>query len=128
MLEGVETCCEGQFRNSFFMWWNKVSKGYKLVLPSNKAGRFLLCSVLSLEEKSFSLVFPEGRDGLGEWKTLASKLSKIGVVLKFRKAKSSKEVVRLLVDSGGGKALPKGKSYVQVVSRGKKELGETVWV
>ena len=84
--------------------------------------------MLSLEEKSFSLVFPEGRNGLGEWKTLASKLSKIGVVLKFRKAKSSKEVVRLLVDSGGGKALPKGKSYVQVVSRGKKELGETVWV
>nr|CAN68238.1 hypothetical protein VITISV_014961 [Vitis vinifera] len=94
----------------------------------NKAGRFLLCSVLSLKDKSFSLVFLEGRDSLRGWKTLASKLREIGVVPKFRKVESSKKVVHLLVDSGGGEAPPKGKSFAEVLSRGKRVLGETVCV
>ena len=110
------------------MGWNEGGRGYKLVLCSNKAGRFLLCSVLSLKEKSFSLVFLEGRDSLGGWKTLASKLREIGVVPKFRKVESSKKVVHLLVDSGGGEAPPKGKSFAEVLSRGKRVLGETVCV
>ena len=128
LLEGVEFCCEGQSGNSLFMGWNEGGRGYKLVLCSNKAGRFLLCSVLSLKEKSFSLVFLEGRDSLRGWKTLASKLREIGVVPKFRKVESSKKVVHLLVDSGGGEAPPKGKSFAEVLSRGKRVLGETVCV
>ena len=44
------------------------------VASSNKVGRFLLCFMLSLEKKSFFLVFPEGRDGLRGWKTPISKL------------------------------------------------------
>lgn len=36
-------------------------KGYLLELRSNAAGRFLLCSVCSVEERRFTLVFPEGR-------------------------------------------------------------------
>lgn len=40
---------------------------------------------------------------------------------------SSKEDVCLVVDSGEGGAPPKGKP-AKVVSRGKKELGEAVWV
>ena len=87
-----------------------------------------MCSVLSLKDKSFSLVFLEGRDSLRGWKTLASKLREIGVVPKFRKVESSKKVVHLLVDSGGGEAPPKGKSFAEVLSRGKRVLGETVCV
>ncbi|RVW49041.1 hypothetical protein CK203_080978 [Vitis vinifera] len=112
LLEGVEFCCEGQSGNSLFMGWNEGGRGYKLVLCSNKAGRFLLCSVLSLKDKSFSLVFLEGRDSLRGWKTLASKLREIGVVPKFRKVESSKKVVHLLVDSGGGEAPPKDPQKV----------------
>ena len=48
--------------------------------------------------------------------------------LEFRKAESSKEVIRLLVDNGGREAPLKGKFFVEVVSRGKKVLGKKVWV
>ncbi|KAL6313953.1 hypothetical protein AAG906_011683 [Vitis piasezkii] len=75
---------------------------------SYKAGRFLLCSVLSIKERRFSLVLPEERDGLRGWKTLASKLRGIGFVLEHRHLESSKEVVRPLGDSRGGGAFLKG--------------------
>ena len=57
-------------------------KGYLLELRSNAAGRLLLCSVCSVEERRFTLVFPEGRVvvvGGGGGGTLARKLRSLGI-------------------------------------------------
>ena len=59
LLEGVETCYKGKFREPFRRVWNEGGRGYKLEeLHSNKAGRFLFYTVLYAREKRFSLVFP----------------------------------------------------------------------
>ena len=79
LLEGVEVCCKGKSRKSFKMAWNEAVRSFKLELRRNSAGSFLPCSVVSTEEKRFSLVFPEGRDNLGGWKALAFNLRSIGV-------------------------------------------------
>ena len=82
LLEGVEDCCEGKFREPFRRVWNEGGRSYKLELRScsNKTGRFLLCSAVCIEEKRFSLVFLEGKAPQGDWKILASNLRSIGVV------------------------------------------------
>ena len=46
---------------------------------SNKAGCFLLCSILNQEARRFNLIFPEGRGLSGGWETLANKLRSLGV-------------------------------------------------
>ena len=46
--------------------------------------------------------------------------------IEHRHLESSKEVVSPLEDSGGGGAFSKGKSFADVVYRGKKEVGEKV--
>ena len=61
LLEGMEDYCEGKFREPLKRVSNRGERGYKLELCSNKAGRFLLCSAMCIEEKKFSLVFPEGK-------------------------------------------------------------------
>ena len=53
------------------------------------------------------------------WKTLASNSRGIGVVPKHRCP---------LVESGGGGASLKGGFFAKVVNRGKRELGEVVWI
>lgn len=63
---------------------NEGKRGYKLELHNNNVGRFLLCSVSLIEDKRFSLVLPEGRDFLGGWKALTTKLRSIGVAQAFR--------------------------------------------
>ena len=46
--------------------------------------------------------------------------------IEHRHLESSKEVVSPWEDSGGGGAFSKGKSFADVVYRGKKEVGEKV--
>lgn len=80
----------------------KVVRAYKLELCSNQEGRFLLCSVLSAEEKRFLLVFPEGRGFLGGWKIIANKLRIAGVALLLRIVEAPWEAIKQLEDSGRG--------------------------
>ena len=46
---------------------------FRLDCYTNKAGRFLLCSVRDVETKKFCLVFPEGKGLVGGWFLLAKK-------------------------------------------------------
>ena len=100
LLEGVEVCCKGKSRKSFKMAWNEGVRSFKLELRRNSAGSFLPCSVVSTEEKRFSLVFPEGRDNLGGWKALAFNLRSIGVSPVSRPSEVSEAAASQLEDRG----------------------------
>ena len=79
LLEGVETCCVLQERTPFKKFWSEGDRNYSLELRSNKAGRFLFCVVRDVENKRFSLAFPEGGGLVGGWNLLVSKLKSLGV-------------------------------------------------
>ena len=59
-MEGVETYCIVKDGEPFRKVWVEGGKRY-LELRSNRARRFLFCTIWSVEEKRFSLVFPEAR-------------------------------------------------------------------
>ena len=80
-----------KYRESFRRVQNEDGRGYNLELRKNKDGRFFLCLALFAEEKKFSLVFLEGRELLGGWKILATKLRSIGVVPTPRHFEASME-------------------------------------
>ena len=61
LLEGVESCCGLKERAPFRKFWSEGNRGYSLELRRNNAGRFLFCVVRDVENKRFSLAFPEGR-------------------------------------------------------------------
>ena len=61
LLEGVESCRGLKERAHFRKFWSKGNRGYSLELRRNNAGRFLFCVVRDVENKRFSLAFPEGR-------------------------------------------------------------------
>lgn len=101
--------------------------GYKLKLCENKARGFLLCLALSAEEKRFSLVFPRGMGTSRGWKTFATKLRSIKVVSMRRHSKTSKESFRRLEEKGGDTHLEHA-SFVEVLNRGKRDVGEAIWI
>ena len=78
-LEGVESCCGLKERAPFQKFWSEGDRDYSLETRSNRAGRFLFCVVRDVENKRFTLAFPEGRGLVGGWKLLASKLRSLGV-------------------------------------------------
>ena len=53
--------------------WEEGGRKFRLDCYTNKAGRFLLCSVRDVEAKKFCLVFPEGKGLVGGWFLLAKK-------------------------------------------------------
>ena len=65
LLEGVESCCGLKERTHFRKFWLEGDRDYSLELRSNKAGRFLFCVVRDVENKRFSLAFPEGKGLVG---------------------------------------------------------------
>ena len=106
--------------------WYEGGRGYKLEMDNNKAGRFLFTTVLSIEEKRFSLVFPEGKVLFGGWKILAIKLRSIKV-LPVPTWEVSKELVQRVEDKGDDTILENG-SFVEGLIKGKGEVGEAVWI
>ncbi|RVW34871.1 hypothetical protein CK203_078016 [Vitis vinifera] len=80
LLDGVEACCRGSDDRSWSLVWEEGGRKYWLERRSNKAGRFLLCSVCDLEAKRFCLIFLEGKGLIGGWNILAEKLRETGVV------------------------------------------------
>lgn len=60
-LEGVEASHQSENLKSFTKDWMQGGRCYKLQLHMNRARRFLMCSMLSVETKMFTLVFPEGK-------------------------------------------------------------------
>ena len=85
-----------------------------------------LCSVISMKEKRFSLVFLEGRGFLGGWKTLATKLRSIGVAMLHKPVKALQEIDYQM--EWVGTISPKGASYVKVVRKGQGEVGDAIWI
>ena len=61
LFEGVESCRGLKERAPFRKFWSKGNRGYSLELRRNNARRFLFCVVRNVENKRFSLAFPEGR-------------------------------------------------------------------
>ena len=74
LLDGVETCCREDGNKRWIIDWEEGERKYRLEHCSNKAGRFLLCSVRDLEGKRYCIIFPEGKGLIGGWNSLADKL------------------------------------------------------
>ena len=85
---------------------------------------------MSIKEKSFSLVFPKGKNFLRGWKILAIKLRSIGVVLEPRPLEASKEFVRCREEKEKkeGGVILNHVFFAEVLTRGKREMGEVVWI
>ena len=58
LLEGVEACCRGEDEKLRNKGWVEDGREFRLELRSNVAGRFILCSICSVETKMFTLIFP----------------------------------------------------------------------
>lgn len=80
-LEGVEFCCQKENLKVFSKSWLEGGRSYRLQLRINEVGRFLLCSIFSVEGKRFVLIFPKGKGLPGGWAVFAQKLRSCGVVL-----------------------------------------------
>ena len=88
-MEGVETCWAAKDGEPFRKGWMEGGRHFLLELYNNRAGHFLLCTVFSVEEKRFSLVFLEGRGLLRGWKILSNKLRSLGISSNFKGAEES---------------------------------------
>ena len=108
LLEGVETCCSLKVGERFKKAWMEGGRRYQLELRSNKAGRFLFCTVWDVEGKKFSLAFLEGRGVVGGWQLLVGKLRSLG----FSSAQRDEE----------HSASPSGGRSLNGASVGKKDL------
>lgn len=75
-------------------------KEFKLECRSNRAGRFIFYMVKSVEGKSFTLCFPEGRGIPGGWFVLVEKLHSSGVGFSGLVRLTLGSVFPSVVDSG----------------------------
>ena len=55
LLQGVEFCIQKRDKKVFSNSWVEGERSFKLQLHSNEAGRFLLCSVFTTQERRFVL-------------------------------------------------------------------------
>lgn len=81
---------------------------FRLERRSNRAGRFILFVVNSVEAKIFSLYFPEGRSLATGWSVLAEKLRHLGVGSLSMASSSPLSVTPRIVDDEGTKEGTKG--------------------
>ena len=92
---------------------------------SNKAGRFILCSVVDPDAKLFCIVVPEGRDFPGGWATVACKLRALGVL--FPAVESPKVERPLRRRTLGKKAgIDKLCSYAEAVKSERKRVRDSL--
>ena len=75
----VETCCIIKDGEPFRKDRVEGGRYYLLELRGNGVGWLLFCSLWSMEEKRFSLVFSKGRGFLRGWKILFTELRSLGV-------------------------------------------------
>lgn len=61
LLARVESCYKDEDLVGRSSEWEEEGRKFKLECRSNKAGRFLFCSVVTEEAKRFSLIFHEER-------------------------------------------------------------------
>ncbi|RVW54310.1 hypothetical protein CK203_068498 [Vitis vinifera] len=126
LLEGVEACCRGVFKQGHAKSWEDGGRRYKLEIRANEAGRYILCSVVDSDLKRFCLVFPEGKGVLGGWVLLAEKLRFLGVA-SWEESKGSAAFYGKGCTDGEFVRKDK-KSYVEAVNSRGKKLGEAVWL
>ena len=120
LLQGVEVCCKQELSGRLIGSWAKGGRKYTLEQRSNKAGCFLLCSVLNQEARRFSLVFLEGRGLLGGWETLENKLRSLGV---GRSVLSGSRDIRL-----APMHREKKPSYADVTKEHFGRAGDALWL
>lgn len=126
-MEGVGACCVDKGGKPFRKDWMEGGRSYKLVLHSNRAGRFLLNTTTLREETGFSLVFPEGKGFLGGWQMLSSKLRSLGVSPVLKRVEEPFAISKQVKVSSDCGARKKG-SFLEVVSKVRVKLINTIWI
>ena len=131
ILKALEACCNWRGKKSFKEDAIDRGRRYKMEMHQNEAGRFLMLSVLSEDDRRYFIFIPEGFDLLG-WEFMRCKLkglAKIGEV-----SKSGTEASRPLGGGHGGHALSLVRpdlSYVNATKRlatGERNRSEEVWI
>ena len=95
---------------------------------SNRARRFIVCSVVDAGAKHFCIVIPEGRGFPRGWASLAAKLRSLGVA---SPAEGSIGTSSSHPSQGFFRRKREGErslSFVEVVSAEPKRLGKSIWL
>ncbi|RVX18713.1 putative ribonuclease H protein [Vitis vinifera] len=128
LLEGVEDWCRGESSSRRLKVLEEGGRKYRLECRSNKAGRYLLCSVRDLEAKRFCLVFPEGKGLVRGWFLLAQKLRALGISNPAM-SKGDLGTSNSIKDGYRVKGKEKGKRVCpEAVRKETGELKEALWV
>ena len=91
---------------------------------SNGVGKFLFCSVVIEEVKSFLLIFHKGRGFQGGWSILAEKIRNLGVI----SSDEFRGVVSPLKERSIQKERLVSGTYAEVIRKVSGVVGDAVWL
>ena len=130
LLEGVEVCCREERHVKVVKSWEGEGRKFRLERYANEAGRYILCFVHDLEEKRFSLVFPEVRGILGGWVLLGDKLRSLGIVtpIEDKVGFGTACVKEGRRDEVQVEEKEKKQSFVEVAKAKARRIGDVVWL
>ena len=126
LLEGVEESCRDGRVGNVFKEWEEEGGSYRLQIRSNAARRLLLCLVVDVGAKRFCIIFPEGRDLLGGWPTLATKLRLLGVIVRNNSSNRSFEVSSAPESSSGRERQENPLSFLEVAKLENRRIGDAL--
>ena len=128
ILKALEACCNWRGKKPFKEDAIDRGRRYKIEMRQNEAGRFLMLSVLSEDDRRYFIFIPEGFDLLG-WEFMRCKLkelAKIGEV-----SKSGTKASRPLGGGHGLSLVRPDLSNVNATKRmatGERKRSEEVWI
>ncbi|RVX00292.1 hypothetical protein CK203_024581 [Vitis vinifera] len=125
ILKSIEACCKWRGKKPFMGDVNDRGRRFRIEMRQNDAGRYLLFSVLSEDDRRYFIIIPEGFDLLG-WDLFRSKLKELA-----RVGDGSKHGAEDYGTYGGRNEtslVRPGLSYVDAFKRKAKERSEGVWV
>ena len=125
ILKSLEAYCKWRGKKLFKGDVNDRGRRFRIEMRQNEAGRYLVFSVLSADDRRYFIIIPKGFDLLG-WDFLRRKLkelAKIGDGSKFGTE------VSCTYDGGHEPSLVRpGLSYVDATKNKAKGRSEEVWV
>ena len=113
LFKGVELFRKEAGKNNTGLEWRENGRRYSLELRKNGGGRFLLCSMVDLDERWHRLSFPEGNGLLNGWSMLEEALLAMGT------KENSGEKSKPTKTSTHGKVETEEKGHNQLQSSGE---------
>ena len=111
LLKGLDMCCRERVPENWGLEWQEDNRSYRLACRTNRAGKFIHCSVKDGEGKRHNVFLPEGKGMVKGWVIIVEKLCKLGV-----KETREKRIPCYLEGTSKGHLGPT-PSYVEAIQR-----------